>query len=403
MGRRPTLRVRLLFELGFVTSSAILVVGTATVLISGADPVEIAAPLIMLWLGSTAVFLGFGWRLVQRLVLRPLEHLAAEADSLAAGGLAGPAPVYETAELTELAARYRAMAEHLVDLHAHAVRVEKMAGIGRLAAGVAHEVRNPLGALGTYVEVLQRRGTDPAVTAEMQGAVERIERIVQGLVNYARPSPAADATGVEVTDLNAAVRTVLAFLGAQGMLRGHELEISLDPLAPPVRGNQHLLEQVIVNLVANACQAAPGGRIVVGTVAKRWEGRHAGAVRHDDASQADAEGLQDAAADNGRSPMPARAWATRPRRRDLPTGCPGAMLFVADSGPGVSEADRERIFDPFFTTKDPGEGTGLGLAIVARTVHESGGLVWVDRAREGGAVFKVFFSLAGGTHACADR
>ena len=84
-------------------------------------------------------------------------------------------------------------------------------------------------------------------------------------------------------------------------------------------------------------------------------------------------------------------------------GCPGAILFVADSGPGVSEADRERVFDPFFTTKDPGEGTGLGLAIVARTVYESGGLVWVDRAREGGAVFKVFFSLAGGTHAFAHR
>ena len=67
------------------------------------------------------------------------------------------------------------------------------------------------------------------------------------------------------------------------------------------------------------------------------------------------------------------------------------MLFVADDGPGVPEADRERIFDPFFTTKDPGQGTGLGLAIVARTVHESGGTVWVDRAREGGAVFKVFF------------
>ena len=191
---RSTLRVRLLFELGFVTSSAILVVGTATVLISGADPVEIAAPLIVLWLGSSAVFLGFGWRLVQRLVLRPLEHLAAEADSLADGGLASPAPAYETAELTQLAARYRAMAENLVDLHAHAARVEKMAGIGRLAAGVAHEVRNPLGALGTYIEVLQRRGTDPAVIAEMQGAVERIERIVQGLVNYARPSVAANAS-----------------------------------------------------------------------------------------------------------------------------------------------------------------------------------------------------------------
>ena len=79
------------------------------------------------------------------------------------------------------------------------------------------------------------------------------------------------------------------------------------------------------------------------------------------------------------------------------------MLYVADDGPGVPEADRERIFDPFFTTKDPGEGTGLGLAIVARTVHERGGMVWVDRAREGGAVFKVFLPLAGETDAPADR
>src|ERR671921_174542 len=90
-----------------------------------------------------------------------------------------------------------------------------------------------------------------------------------------------------------------------------------------------------------------------------------------------------------------RRWAPRPRRRDLVPGTPGAMLLVADEGPGVAEADRERIFDPFFTTKEPGEGTGLGLAIVARTVHEAGGVVWVDRAREGGAVFKVFLPHAG--------
>jgi signal transduction histidine kinase len=70
------------------------------------------------------------------------------------------------------------------------------------------------------------------------------------------------------------------------------------------------------------------------------------------------------------------------------------LLYVADDGPGVPEADRERVFDPFYTTKDPGEGTGLGLAIVARTVHDAGGTVWVDRAREGGAVFKVFLPLA---------
>jgi len=402
VNRWSTLRVRLLFELGFVTSSAVLVVGTATVLVSGADPVEIARPLILLWLGTTAVFVIFGWYLVHRLVLQPLRQLAAEADSLAASGLAGPAPTYETAELTELAERYRAMAESLFDLHAHAVRVEKLAGIGRLAAGVAHEVRNPLGALGNYVEVLRRRGTDPAITGEMRCAVDRIDRIVQGLVNYARPggtTPAAPRD--EITDLNQAVRTVLSFLGAQGMLAGHQVEVSLDPLLPPVQGDRHLLEQVVVNLIANASQATPGGQIVVGTVAKRFESRHAGAARCSDGGGSLVDGHRMVAHADGGPPV--RAWATRPRRHDLPVGYPGGILFVADDGPGVPEVDRERIFDPFFTTKEPGQGTGLGLAIVARTVHESGGLVWVDRAREGGAVFKVFLPRAGDTDASADR
>ncbi len=80
---------------------------------------------------------------------------------------------------------------------------------------------------------------------------------------------------------------------------------------------------------------------------------------------------------------------------DVKAGTPGVLLFVADDGPGVPDAERERVFDPFFTTKAPGSGTGLGLAIVARTVHDLGGTVWVDRAREGGAVFKVFLPLAG--------
>jgi signal transduction histidine kinase len=78
----------------------------------------------------------------------------------------------------------------------------------------------------------------------------------------------------------------------------------------------------------------------------------------------------------------------------VPPGTLGVFLFVADDGPGIPVADRERVFDPFYTTKDPGQGTGLGLAIVARTVHEHGGLVWADRAREGGAAFKVFLPAA---------
>jgi signal transduction histidine kinase len=141
--------------------------------------------------------------------------------------------------------------------------------------------------------------------------------------------------------------------------------------------------------VVNASQASPGGRIVVGTRAKAL-----GSGRRATTRQSDAEGHR---------PDPERAWAPEPRPRELAPGTAGVMLFVADDGPGVAEADRERVFDPFFTTKSPGQGTGLGLAIVARTVHEIGGTVWVDRAREGGAVFKVFLPIASETDAAADR
>ncbi|MGH7525894.1 MAG: sensor histidine kinase, partial [Gemmatimonadales bacterium] len=344
-------------------------------LVWGGEVRQALGPLIGLWLGSTAVFVLFAVHTLRRRVIQPLQRLTAEADALAARDLSRMEPNYGSAELDQLAARYLAMAEELLDVQSHALRVEKLAGIGRLAAGVAHEVRNPLGALSNYDEVLQRRGTDPAVTVGMRSAMERIDRIVQGLVDYARPgvAPAEAASGADaITDLNGAVRTVLDFLEAQGMLRSHGVELALDDGIAPVRGDRHLLEQVIVNLVTNACQAAPGGRVVVGTAAARLQRRASGASWQIDGVRTGMQG-------------------------------PGAMLFVADDGPGVPEADRNRVFDPFFTTKAPGDGSGLGLAIVARTVHESGGAVWVDQAREGGAVFKVFLPLAGETDASADR
>jgi two-component system, NtrC family, sensor kinase len=386
---RISLGTALLLELGFVTSSAVAMVGLTTMLITGSDLKATLVSLLALWLGSTLVFVLFGAYAVHRLVVGPLGKLTAEADALAVGEFPAHTP-QETAELELLATRYRVMAENLLDVQSQIVRVEKLAGIGRLAAGVAHEVRNPLGALGSYVEVLERRGADPNVTGDMHRAIGRIERIVQGLVDYARPGlNGRGHAGTGSTDLNAAVRTVLDFLDAQGMLRGQRLELSLEPNLPRVRGDQHLLEQVVVNLVVNACQASPGGRLVIGTLAKALETGRRSTVRRDD--------------DGRREPDPGRAWSPEPRPRELPPGTPGVMLFVADDGPGVAEADRERVFDPFFTTKDPGRGTGLGLAIVARTAHESGGTVWVDRAREGGAVFKVFLPIASETDAAAHR
>ena len=368
--------------------------GLTTVLVLGGDLREAVGPLVALWVCSTAVFVFFGAYVVHRLVIRPLEILAAEADVLAAGDSPGMPIAYETTEIGELAARYRGMAEELLDAQSHVVRVEKLAGIGRLAAGVAHEIRNPLGALGTYVEVLRRRGSDPDITGEMHVAIGRVDRIVQGLLDYARPErrvAGAEVRGPEQTDLNDAVATAVDFLTRQGLIHGRNLGLELHPELGQVRGERHALEQVVINLLMNACQACPEGPIAVGTVVQRFE-----------------PGPRDGAAEGRRAdgrPMRAirRVSAMLPRRRDLAPGTPGAVLYVADAGPGVPEADRERIFDPFFTTKPPGEGTGLGLAIVARAVYDAGGVVWVDRAREGGAVFRVFLPLAGATDAYSDR
>jgi two-component system NtrC family sensor kinase len=387
---RRSLRTELLVSLGFVTSAAVLLVGLTTVLLLGGEVREAFWPLAGLWLGSTVVFVLFGAHVVHRLVVRPLEVLAAEADMLAAGELPAEPVAYETRELGELAARYRRMAEELLDVNSHVVRVEKLAGIGRLAAGVAHEIRNPLGALGTYVEVLCRRGSDPDVTSEMHGAIARVDRIVQGLLDFARPDR---VTGTPRSlpgqaDLNGAVRTALEFLERQGLLRGRNLAVSLEPGLPCVQGDRHGLEQVVINLLMNASQATAGA-LAVGTVRRPFGPDHRSSPRWAEADAGDAARR--------------RRWTSRPRRRDLAPGTPGAVLYVTDDGPGVPESDRERIFDPFFTTKPPGEGTGLGLAIVARTVYDAGGVVWVDRAREGGAVFKVFLPLAGATDARTDR
>ena len=128
------------------------------------------------------------------------------------------------------------MAEELLDVHSHVVRVEKLAGIGRLAAGVAHEMRNPLGALGTYVEVLRRRGSDPDVTAEMhvRDRAGRPDRAgIAGLCPARAPRRPAAAGGPGQTDLNAAVATgggVSA--GARGLLKGRNLALHLESGLP---------------------------------------------------------------------------------------------------------------------------------------------------------------------------
>ena len=205
-----------------------------------------------------------------------------------------------------------------------------------------------------------------------------MDRIVRSLLDYARPHDDP------LQPVDAARITAGAFelLRAQGAFHGTRAELDVAPHVPPVLGRAHVLEQVLVNLVLNAVDAASPaeGRIVVG--ARRWAyepGRAPPVPRR--------------ASDPAPAAFP-RVAERRPSRVEFAAGQPGALLFVADSGPGVAPEDRDKVFEPFYTTKEPGHGTGLGLAIVARAVDEMGGVVWVDAAREGGAAFKMFFPAA---------
>ncbi len=378
--RRP-LRAELLFNLAFLTSAAVILVSLTTLLFGFDDVRSTLWALAVLWLSTTTIFVVFGLHLIGRLVLKPLRQLGDLVDQLASGTFPDEVPMFESEEFGRLGDRFRRMTEQLADAQTQVVRSEKLAGIGRLAAGVAHEIRNPLGAIGNYVEVLRNRGIEPAIIGQLAEEIGRVDGIVETLLDYSRPRAAT-----EDADLNSVALGTLEFLDRQGALKDITVETRLARELPLVRGDRQALEQIVVNLVLNARDAAPGGRIEIGTVAKEFRPR--------------SEERR-----NGDGPGPDHARphsAPRPWRADLGAGVPGALLYVADEGPGVPDEDRERVFDPFFSTKDPGKGIGLGLAVVARTVDESGGVIWVDRAREGGAVFKVFLPQAGAADAPTD-
>ncbi len=375
MASKPSLRTELLFNLAFLAAAALLL-GVGTILLASTFAPERAFPLVLTIVAlDVGIFIVFGHYIVTRHVLRPVERLMAVADAVVGGDLVARAPDAETSDFATLAARLNRMTDHLLDAQSQLVRSEKLASIGRLAAGIAHEVGNPLGAMGTYVEVLRRRGGDPEVVQGLTRELDRIDAIIRGLLDYARPREEA----LQAIEPGAVLRSTFALLEAQGAFKPVRAALDVADGVPRVMGRGHLLEQALVNLLLNAVDAAGAGRgggvVILG--ARRWayEPGRAAPKR---------------ASDDGGIEFP-RTPPRRPARSEFAAGLPGALLFVADSGPGVAPEDRERVFDPFFTTRPPGQGTGLGLAIVARAVHDMGGVVWVDPAREGGAAFKLFF------------
>jgi signal transduction histidine kinase len=264
-----------------------------------------AAPLL-----ATAVSLA-----IARSITVPVEQLQAGAARIAGGDLDTRLEVKGAPELVALAERWNEMTAALRDHQAQLVRSEKLAGIGRLAAGVAHEINNPLGVILGYAKLLQRRA-DGALAEDLRVVEEealRAKEIVSGLLDLSRSLPAS----LERVDLRALVDEVVSRLRDARLLEGVAVTVEGQASAP---AHPEKLRQVLVNLVRNAAEAAGrGGRVAVRLATR-------GAI---------------------------------------------AELSVEDSGPGLPEAVRARLFEPFFTTRP--RGTGLGLAVSRAIARAHGG------------------------------
>jgi len=222
-------------------------------------------------------------------------------------------------------------------------QAEKMAALGQLAGGVAHEINNPLGGILAFAQIMSqddRTAQDLENLRLINDAALRAKRIVESLLRFSRVPQEHERGEVELAKV---VEDALFLLGSQ--LK--DARVAVERRLAPVRvtGNANQLQQVVVNLVVNALQAVgDAGRIAVET----------------------------GAAPGGR-----------------------VRLAVSDTGPGVPPELAERIFEPFFTTKPEGQGTGLGLSICYRIAEEHGGSIRMEPPPGGGARFVVDLPQAG--------
>lgn len=268
---------------------------------------------------------------VLRSVARPVARLQAGAARLARGDLDTRIDADAPDEFGALARQFNAMTAALKQHQEKLVQSEKLAGIGRLAAGVAHEINNPLAVILGYARLLRRKADRTAAEdlAVIEDETLRAKLIVDGLLDLSRPLSAEP----ERVDLRVLCEDAIARLRETTVL--DEVDVSVEGRAE-VEGHPQKLRQVVVNLVKNAAEASgPGGRVEV-----RMDGS------------------------NGE-----------------------ARVAVRDSGPGLSAEARAKLFEPFFTTKDA--GTGLGLAVSQGIAHAHGGEIQGESLPDGGARFTV--------------
>jgi len=316
---------------------------------------------------------------VHRLVYVPLRDLETGAKRLSAGNMEQMIPVRSADEFGQLAASFNAMTaalgnsqlelrewghtleqkvekrtQELRIAEAETARTEKLASVGLLAAGIAHELNNPLTGVLTFTTLLRKKIPDGSADAEDLDLViretKRCATIIRRLLDFAREKTPEK----KFADLNRVIEDTARIIERPASFRDIEIAMDLDPQLPRVWVDADLIKQVIMNMLVNAQHAI----------------EHEGSI------------------------------TVRSRRLPLPKSpepgmepVPMVEISIIDSGCGIPEKNLKRIFDPFFTSKEVGKGTGLGLSVSHGIVRAHGGLIEVESAVGKGSTFRIYLPV----------
>ncbi|HYO97310.1 MAG TPA: ATP-binding protein [Polyangiaceae bacterium] len=292
---------------------------------------------LLIALSALSLLIGFAMALYARRVLKPLGAVTERAKAVARGDLQPRTPIVSDDEIGELSTTFEGMVSAIARANEQLVASERLATIGKMAAHVTHEIRNPLSSIALNLELLEEDLGDSieakALLRAIGGEVERLNSLSQQYLSFARQKPSSMAE----EELAQVVREACDFVGRELAKGNVRIELNIDESLGPMLVDEGQVKQALFNLLRNARDAMPhGGRVTVDV---------------------------------------------RPVEE-------GVAIVIEDEGTGMDSAARARLFEPFFTTKR--HGTGLGLAITRQIVHSHGGSIDFSEAREHGTRVTVF-------------
>jgi two-component system NtrC family sensor kinase len=308
--------------------------------------------LVLIIAAGMALAIGLGYVLADK-IMNPVHRLIKASQQVSEGSLTPEIGHISKGEIGVLQNTFRdmvaAMGRRRAEAQDRLLQSEKQASVGRLAAGVAHEINNPLTGILTFTRILLRnKGIGDKNLSHLQKIAEstvRVKEIVKGLLDFSRQTELDQ----EPAEVNRLIRSLISTMENQALVKGVSIEFNPGENLPMLTLDRSQFQSVLVNLIINALDATePGGNITVST------------------------GISLSASDTGQK---------------------GVEIAITDTGCGIPQENLDKLFEPFFTTKEVGKGTGLGLAVSLGIIQRHGGTIRVQSEVGRGSTFTIWLPV----------